>query len=187
MSKFVNFSPIALLSFIISYHPHLFTLSLSQPPTSHLPSPSPGWSKPLISLSAFTSGQWKENCVFSVLTYVKWFVVRFISRIGLLDKLARVSSPILLALLIDNKDICNMCFCCCYAVDLRILPIKYLKLKLRYKFWGQPSISLMPWCLAWPCLHYLIDLIELLTFSLAAIFTDLHCQINHPMIVLFLK
>ena len=55
----------------------------------------------------------------------------------------------------------------------------------RYKFWGQPSISLMPWCLAWPCLHYLIDLIELLTFSLAAIFTDLHCQINHPMTVLF--
>ena len=58
----------------------------------------------------------------------------------------------------------------------------------RYKFWGQPSISLMPWCLAWPCLHYLIDLIELLTFSLAA--TDQHCQINQPMTVLcnlFLK
>ena len=35
--------------------------------------------------------------------------------------------------------------------------------------------------------RYLIDLIELLTFSLAAIFTDLHCQINHPMTVLFLK
>ena len=41
ISKPVNFLPFALLQFfiIMSYHLHLFTLSHSQPPTSHLPLP----------------------------------------------------------------------------------------------------------------------------------------------------
>ena len=46
-------------------------------------------------------------CVFFlILTLCKivLFDIIFISRIGLLDKLKRVSSPILLALLIDSRD-----------------------------------------------------------------------------------
>ena len=76
MSKPVNFLPFALLQFfiIISYHPHLFTLSHSQPPTSPLPPPSAGWSKPLIYHFVYTNmenGLWfiVFRVFFSILTY----------------------------------------------------------------------------------------------------------------------
>ena len=56
----------------------------------------------------------------------------YTSRIGLLDKLAKVSSPILLALqLIDIKN--SQCVFSTAAVlsSAAHLPIKYLKLKLK--------------------------------------------------------
>ena len=67
---YVNLSTLCHLLFynfsLISYHPHLLTLSHSQPPASHLPPPSPGWSKPLISHSAYTSGQWTVEWDYNV-------------------------------------------------------------------------------------------------------------------------
>ena len=82
----------AICSTIIFFHLHLissssYTLSHSHPPTTHLPPPSPGWSKPLISQSAYTNGQWTVEwdndvfrilCIFHVLTYVKWLDINFI-------------------------------------------------------------------------------------------------------------
>ena len=122
---------------LISYHPHLLTLS-----HSNLPTPL---SLPLRLAEAnlwsclrlvYTSGLWTMItiftvfCVFSLIDlYVKWFDVIIIWRIGLLDKLVRVSSPILLApqwidLLPRNCIyVIQLLFCC----HLLLLPTKYLK------------------------------------------------------------
>ena len=142
MSKPVNFLPFALLQFfiIMSYHLHLFTLSHSQPPTSHLPLPLRlGWSKPLIYHLVYTnmdSGLWFSciPCIFRILTHVsKMFDVSFIRRIGLLDKLVQVSSPILLALRwIDVIKELYLWFACCFAVIYCCLANKIFKTKLNF-------------------------------------------------------
>ena len=67
----------------------------------------------------------------------------YTSRIGLLDKLAKVSSPILLALqLIDIKN--SQCVFSTAAVlsSAAHLPIKYLKLK-KLKLWRKIMFEVM--------------------------------------------
>ena len=110
LSKPVNFFAICSISI---FHPHLISSSSFYPlllPSSHLPSPSPlpglkqtpilprnclhQWTWTVIVISVFCVFFFILTCVL----YVKWFEVSFTWRIGLLDKLKWVSSPILLAL-----------------------------------------------------------------------------------------
>ena len=141
MSKPVNFFAICSISI---FHPHLISSSSFYPlllPTSHLPSPSPlpglkqtpilprnclhQWTWTVIVISVFCVFFFILTCVL----YVKWFEVSFTWRIGLLDKLKWVSSPILLAMhwfdLRVTICVIQLLLCC----QLLLLPIKYLKPK----------------------------------------------------------
>ena len=121
----INSLPFALLQFFS----HLISSSSFNPlplPTSRLPSPSPfAWLKQTsdlpLCLHQWTMDAWLWSfvflCIFSIMTYVQWFEVISISRIGLLDKLERVSCPILLALCWSTPRIYDMWFCCCYMLS----------------------------------------------------------------------
>ena len=115
--------------YLLQFFSHLISSSSFTPlplPTSRLPSPSPfAWLKQTsdlpLCLHQWTMDAWLWSfvflCIFSTMTYVQWFEVISISRIGLLDKLERVSCPILLALCWSTPRIYDMWFCCCYMLS----------------------------------------------------------------------
>ena len=98
---------------LISSHLHLFALSSTSHLPSSSPSPLPGWSKPLIdhlSTPSWTKRMWIGVYVFSIYFSMYWLICILMkpilySRIGLLDKLWGVSSPILLAFADCNRAI----------------------------------------------------------------------------------
>ena len=138
LSKPVNFLPFALFQF---FHHHVISSSSFYPlplPTSHLPSPSPfAWAEANLWSTTLSTPIWILDCdfsciscIFRILTHVsKMFDVSFIRRIGLLDKLVQVSSPILLALrwidMLLRIYICNST--AALLSTAAVLPIKYLK------------------------------------------------------------
>ena len=150
----------------ISSHLHLFALSSTSHLPSSSPSPLPGWSKPLIDhlwTSSWTQRMWFGVYVFSILFSMYRLMCILMmpilySRIGLLDKLWGVSSPILLAFAdcnranIANKISKTKHFNCKY------LPVQFPEPDCTifngWKSWLSPLIFLHIYrhsCLCWPC------------------------------------
>ena len=89
--------------------------------------------------------------------YVKCLEISFTSRIGLLDKLVQVSSPILLALqLIDIEDFQYVCSTTAVLSSAAYLPIKYLKLKTKTNHHSIKSLSPKS---SWHLMHNMLKVV----------------------------